>query len=103
MGSGSSVDHASGGVGGVLASLTTMVKECCGSSFLIIPPWLLLVEAIKIRYMNEFCELLSHVKYTSNVQHFSLRLTGPSSAVLKSGLWFGCLSNKSKLNNVFSF
>ena len=30
----SSVDHAGGGVGGVLASLTTIVKECCGSSFL---------------------------------------------------------------------
>ena len=27
-------------VEGVLASLTTMVKECCGTSFLIIPPWL---------------------------------------------------------------
>ena len=39
VGIGSSVDHASGGVGGVLASLTTMVKERCGSSFLIIPPW----------------------------------------------------------------
>ena len=38
VGSGSSVDHASGGVGGVLASLTTMVKECCGSSFLTILP-----------------------------------------------------------------
>ena len=38
VGSGSSVDHASGGVGGVLASLTTMVIECWGSSFLIIPP-----------------------------------------------------------------
>ena len=32
------VDHASGGVGGVLASLTTMVKECWGCSFLIILP-----------------------------------------------------------------
>ena len=38
-GSGSSVDHASGGVGGVLASPTSMVKECWGSSFLIIPQW----------------------------------------------------------------
>ena len=38
VGSGSSVDQASGGVGGVLASLTTMVKECCGSSFIILPP-----------------------------------------------------------------
>ena len=38
VGSGSSVDHASGGVGGVLASLPTMVKECKGSSFLIISP-----------------------------------------------------------------
>ena len=37
-GSGSSVDHTSGGVGGVLASLTTMVKECCGSYFIIILP-----------------------------------------------------------------
>ena len=27
VGSGSSVDHASGGVGGVMVSLTTMVKE----------------------------------------------------------------------------
>ena len=40
VGSGRSVDHASGGVGGVLASFNTMVKECCGSSFLIIPPWI---------------------------------------------------------------
>ena len=38
---GSSVDHASGEVGGVLASFTTMVKVYCGSSFLIIPPWCL--------------------------------------------------------------
>ena len=37
MGTGTSVDHASGGG---LASLTTMVKECLGSSLLIIPPWL---------------------------------------------------------------
>ena len=29
VGSGSSVGHASGGVGGVLASLSIMVKECC--------------------------------------------------------------------------
>ena len=35
VGSGSSFDHASGGVGGVMVSLTTMVKEWCGSSFLI--------------------------------------------------------------------
>ena len=37
--SGSSVDHASGGVGGVLASFTTIVKECYGSFFLIIHGW----------------------------------------------------------------
>ena len=29
-----------GGVGGVLASPTTTMKECCSNSFLIIPPWL---------------------------------------------------------------
>ena len=34
VGSGSSVDHACGGVGGVLASPTTMVKECW-----VMPPW----------------------------------------------------------------
>ena len=34
VGSGSSADHASGGVGGVLASRTTMVKECW-----VMPPW----------------------------------------------------------------
>ena len=37
-GSGSSA-VASGGVGGVLASFNIMVKESCGSSFLIMPPW----------------------------------------------------------------
>ena len=38
VGRGSFVDHASGGVGGVLASLSAMVKECWGSSFPITPP-----------------------------------------------------------------
>ena len=39
VGSECSVDHASGGVRGVLASPITMVEKCCGTSFLILPLW----------------------------------------------------------------
>ena len=63
VGSGSSVDHACGGaghacggVGGVLASFTTRAKECCSSSFLILPPlshlmsYFVVVQCIRVKY-----------------------------------------------------
>ena len=62
MGSGSFVDHASGGVAGVLASNTTntMVKGCCGSSFLIVPPWVYLKTARNAftKVLFECCPML---------------------------------------------
>ena len=60
---GSCVDHASGGVGGVMASLTTMVEECWGSSFLIIPSW-----ASHNTKLNE----INSVNWIPNIVHLAL-------------------------------